>query len=100
MNLRPKNLDHPTVVEWLRDCGSFPTAWTLLKTSAVAKFLNHGKFSYCIAGSELCFLKAREMGQVRHVLAARYQLYKPRNPKTSLEEVVEDEVEATDDDIV
>ncbi|KAK5116442.1 hypothetical protein LTR62_007990 [Meristemomyces frigidus] len=78
-SIRPEDPNHPTAVEWLRSCGHEPTAWDLLKASALAKLFNknESKMLFGVTGGEMCILKARATGRARRVLQTFHKQSKP-----------------------
>ncbi|KAI5367859.1 Putative RNA-dependent RNA polymerase, eukaryotic-type [Septoria linicola] len=82
----PHDTHDPTIVEWLRRCGSDLSMWDKLKASALAKFQhkgadNPGKFIFSIAGGELCQLKLSEMGSTRSMCMDQYRMLKLRKER-------------------
>lgn len=64
--IRPNDVSHPTVIEWMRKQGNDLTIWERLKAGVFAK-LHHGtnqrgRLVFSVAGRDLCIIKHHEVG--------------------------------------
>lgn len=85
---------HPLIAAWLSPrLPHEPSTWDLLKASAFyherhARVLGAGKrqdrsplLAFFVAGTELCYLKARSTSDTRTVVADLFAVYRPKAPK-------------------
>ncbi|KAK4990525.1 hypothetical protein LTR66_006778 [Elasticomyces elasticus] len=105
VDLKPQNVTHELVSEWLvRDAINSPTRWELIKASAL--FVEYPRcrnstFVFHLAGRELCWLKAHSSEHTRGLVAAMYNIMKPRKEKRGLDLEPEEDREEfeLDDDL-